>query len=115
MTFFPSSGLVRESVAKSVEEEPSAGSGKVAATVRLLVKLIFLALILVGLLFGYQVRDFFFVDCIFLSFSIHYKLDLEMLRLEHTIVDIVKFKVFSKVYAMPTVSLLIVFRHSWFH
>ncbi|XP_037783444.1 emerin homolog 1-like isoform X1 [Penaeus monodon] len=48
------SGLVRESVAKSVEEEPSAGSGKVAATVRLLVKLIFLALILVGLLFGYQ-------------------------------------------------------------
>ncbi|XP_047468829.1 emerin homolog 1-like [Penaeus chinensis] len=49
------SGLVRESVAKSVEEEPSAGSGgKLAATVRLLVKLIFLALILVALLFGYQ-------------------------------------------------------------
>ncbi|XP_063609282.1 emerin homolog 1-like isoform X2 [Penaeus indicus] len=47
------SGLVRESVAKSVEEEPS-GGGKLAATVRLLVKLIFLALILVGLLFGYQ-------------------------------------------------------------
>ncbi|XP_042878759.1 emerin homolog 1-like isoform X2 [Penaeus japonicus] len=48
------SGIVRESVAKQVEEQPSTGGSKMAATVRLLVKLIFLALILVGLLFGYQ-------------------------------------------------------------
>lgn len=48
------SGLVQETITKSEEEEPSTGGSKVAATVRLLVKLIFLALILVGLLFGYQ-------------------------------------------------------------
>lgn len=60
--FFLSSGIVRESVAKQVEEQPSTGGSKMAATVRLLVKLIFLALILVGLLFGYQVSLFLFFN-----------------------------------------------------
>lgn len=53
---------MQETITKSEEEEPSTGGSKVAATVRLLVKLIFLALILVGLLFGYQVRHFLYID-----------------------------------------------------